>query len=83
MVALWEESGLVRSDAEAYQLWSHLSSGEFYAVRLSGGRVIGACGLSSAIALANRHKCRDEEYDLALGSHLSSHRSEYAVVERW
>jgi hypothetical protein len=83
MAVFWDESHSTGHHGGSHELWSHRSSGDYYAVQLIAGQVLGACRLCSPKSLARRYALAGGEFDLALGAQLADRRHEFAVVEQW
>jgi hypothetical protein len=83
MTISWEESSSTGYLGGCHELWSHRSSGDYYAVQIRAGQVLGACRLGSPLILAQRRALTGGDFDLALGAQLADRRHEFAVVEQW
>jgi hypothetical protein len=68
---------------ECYQLWCHRTSDAFYAVRLSDGRVRGACALPVPAALAGRHRLGPDDFEPAIGMQVARERQAFTIIEEW
>jgi hypothetical protein len=83
VILLWEETKSPHDAKEAFELWCHLATGDYYAVRFNSGRVTGARALRGATALAERRELHGAEYCEFVGAGLDASRRLFTVVDRW